>query len=61
MEAKRYAVDMNMYVYAANDKEAKAFLNSIISDLNQRFDNDARAKKMVEIPFGSFNPRPVKL
>lgn len=61
MEAKRYGANIDMYIYANNDKEAKAFLTSIISDMNQKFDNDARAKKLVEIPFGSFNPRPVKL
>jgi len=59
METKRYAVELDMYIYAANDKEAKQFLNGIVSFLNRELDNHTRAKKMVEIPFGSLRSREI--
>ena len=60
-ETKRYGLDLDMYIYAKNDTEAKAFISTIVTMLNQKFDNSTRAKRLVEIPFGSLTARPVEL
>ena len=57
----RYALDIDMYVYAKNDKEAKDFAEKLTSFLRKELDNGARAKKLVEIPFGTLDARTVKL
>ena len=61
IETKRYAVTIDMYIYAASDKEANEGVKNICGMLNDELDNQTRAKRMIEIPFGSLMPREVKL
>ena len=60
-ETKRYAVTMDMYIYATSDKEALKGIESITGMINKELDNSPRAKKLVEIPFGSLDAREVEL
>lgn len=61
LETKRYAVTIDMYIYAASDKEANQGVKSICEMLDGELDNAPRPKKMIEIPFGSLDARQVKL
>ena len=61
IETKRYAVTIDMYVYAANDAEAREGVKAICGTIDMELDNNPRAKKIVEIPFGSLEAREVKL
>lgn len=61
IETKRYAVTIDMYIYAANDAEAREGVKSICGTIDGQLDNSPRAKRIIEIPFGSLNAREVKL
>ena len=58
---KRYGANISFYIHALNDKEAKAFLDSLIKDMNKKFDNSPRANNLVQVDFGSMEPRKVEL
>ena len=60
-KSKRYAAEIDFYVYAKDDDEAQKFLESICNEMKAKFDNRAKATKLVEIPFASLTPREVEL
>lgn len=63
-KVKRYALDLDMYVYAANDIDAMEIAKTIEGFLKDSIaDCFARAIELTEVPFGakSFNPRKIEL
>lgn len=61
LQTKRYAVTLDMYIYAASDKEANESIKAICGTLDQQLDNQPRAKRLIEIPFGGLEAREVKI
>lgn len=60
VENKRYAVDMDMYIYALDDEAAKQQAEMIAKNLNDEFDGyQAKIKGISAIPFGSIKPRKI--
>lgn len=57
---KRYAVTLDAYLFARNDKEAKVKAAKIAEFLRTMDDNNqAQTIRLDETPFGSLNSRPV--
>lgn len=61
MKDKRYTVTVQMYVWAANDKEAIQEAKSIVEDEIRENDNNCRLISVTENEFGSMPEREVKL
>lgn len=60
-EAKRYGATVDFYVYANSDDEAVKFLDTLMQEMQERFDNSPHAKKLLELPFGSLIFREVQI
>lgn len=58
---KRYALDLDMYVYAKDDEEAKQFSENIAQMLRNELDNQAKVKALHETPFASTTSRKIEI
>jgi hypothetical protein len=58
---KRYVVEIDLYVYADNDEDAKAQAQEIADNLDLDSDNKADVKEISELSWGSMRPRKVEL
>ena len=52
IDVKRYAVDLDLWVYGETEREAKINLHNLLDKIKKLSDNDANIKKMTEVPFG---------
>ena len=53
IDVKRYAVDLDLWVYGETEREAKINLHKLLAKIKKLSDNDANIRKMTEVPFGS--------
>lgn len=60
-KSKRYTLELDTYLYARNDKEAKVIAAKFLEFLNKNIDtiSDAKSISLHETPFASFNCREV--
>ena len=52
VDVKRYAVDLDLWVYGETEREAKINLHDLMDKIKKLSDNDANIKKMTHVPFG---------
>ena len=52
IDVKRYAVDLDLWVYGETEREAKINLHKLLAKIRKLSDNDANIQKMTEVPFG---------
>jgi hypothetical protein len=52
IDVKRYAVDLDLWVYGKTEREAKINLHDLIKKIRKLSDNDANIQKMTQVPFG---------
>jgi len=51
-EKKRYAVDLDLWVYGKNEREAKIKMHDLIKEIKKLGNNEANIKRMTHVPFG---------
>lgn len=62
MKDKRYVLELDLYIYAQDDKDAIKQMDDIIKKLHKLGDNDASPLQLNEVPFGSIgNSRKVDI
>ena len=54
IDVKRYAVDLDLWVYGETEREAKINLHDLLKKIRKLSANDANIQKMTEVPFGKF-------
>ena len=54
-DIKRYAVDLDLWVYGETEREAKINLHDLLKKVRKLSDNDANIQKMTEVPFGKYS------
>ena len=59
IDVKRYAVDLDLWVYGETEREAKINLHNLLDKIRKLSDNDANIQKMTEVPFGKFGDNKV--
>ena len=59
IDVKRYAVDLDLWVYGETEREAKINLHKLLGKIKKLSDNDANIRKMTEVPFGKFGDNKV--
>ena len=52
-DLKRYAIDLDLWIYGENEEEARCNLWDLINKVKKMSDNNANVRKMTEVPFGS--------
>lgn len=55
----RYVAEMDFYLYAGNDEEAKAIANTMAKEMDSKYDNKPRITGLFRQPFGSMDSTPV--
>lgn len=61
-DKKRYAVTIDLYIYAENDESAKAQAQDVCDNLRDRADNDASIVSLHEKQYATITPaREVKI
>lgn len=58
-KCKRYVAEIDLYIFAEDDDEAKEILNNYIEKIRTFSDNSASATKLIEQPFGVLASRKV--
>ena len=56
---QRYTLNIEMFVYADNDKQAKQLSEKIILKEQKKYDNRCSVVELNELPFGSFVKRKI--
>jgi hypothetical protein len=56
----RYVAEMDFYLYAGNDEEAKAIANTMAKEMDSKYDNQPRITGLYRQPFGTMDSTPVK-
>jgi len=54
---KRYAVTVDFYIHAPNDKVAIEMANDIAEDMDRKEDNKANVLSVHSAPFGNIKPK----
>lgn len=57
----RYALNIDFYIYAENDDDARKLSEKICSEQRTKFDNHCRAIQLHKTPFASLDIEQVKL
>jgi hypothetical protein len=57
----RYTIELDAYVYADTDEEARELAARLAQKLREGDDNDARVLTIHETPHGTLNARPVNV
>jgi hypothetical protein len=58
-DVKRYAVDLDLWVYGETEREAIIELHNLVNKIKKLGDNDANIRKMTEVPFGKLDSNKV--
>lgn len=58
---KRYALTLDMYIYADNDKDAEQKALNMARNERKEYDNQCKIISLNEMPFASFQMRPIEL
>lgn len=57
----RYVVEMDFYIWAADDEQAKQVAQSFAQDMDKKYDNQPRVQKLFRQPFGTMGSQEVPL
>ena len=61
MKEQRYVVDMEFYVYANNDEEAKVKSQAMAKEMEMKLDNQAKIIKIAKQSFGTLGSNTLDL
>ena len=61
MKNDRYVANMEFYVYANSDEEAKIKSQSMAKEMEMKLDNQAKITKIIKQSFGTLGNNPLDL